>query len=680
MSHLSVVQSTLHRFAPLAIGVVGISLLLPTLGSAQSIGYSIVPTAERIQWNANMALDDDWLYGGRVSLRFGKAVELQPFYFVGKKYGIDASRAAALFGPQSVGRTLDIEHYGITTQINLGTGNVVPFLRGGGGILRFEPDSGRRQDRLAVSAGGGIRFGIGTLQAELFAEQMGFRLDPRRLFSGDSLTGGSSARQNNFVYGGAFSIPISVAPDEDEAVGLRGTTAPIEPFVGRLRYANSAGLSDQNAVGIRGGLDFSPLFGVRGFYWRGVNEDRDKFVSVEGYGAEGQFNLNTGPGVSPYVVAGAGRINFSGTYRDSLGTKDNDRDALILGAGATFQLSQRIRFNAALRDYIIARNDSLESATTTGDLTHNRMLTAGFTISIGGKSGASDRARNAERNQRATSARVASRDSTIRMLRDSVRLARNARDLPASRRPRSPLMRDSMARGMRTDTTDRGGRWITVPVPINGEVILRYGYPPTADSTKPSQTPVVRRDTVVVRRDTVVIDTVYRQTTVVRDVMVSPTMTPAVAAPGTTRERGTSLSQRFREVSSRDLLPFVGISGGDAGTQAVLSLRLDLGTLTSGLEFVPEFAVGVGGDGTSVLALANVQYRFGSFGGTTALRPYVTGGAGIFSPSVLAVNTAVGASVDLRRGRSSTPWLGYAELQGLNLFNDTRLMLGVRIR
>lgn len=63
--------------------------------------------------------------------------------------------------------------------------------------MRFEPDSGRKQDRLAVMAGGGVRFGIGQLQAEIFAEQLGFRLDPQRLLSGDSLTGGSSVRQKN---------------------------------------------------------------------------------------------------------------------------------------------------------------------------------------------------------------------------------------------------------------------------------------------------------------------------------------------------------------------------------------------------------------------------------------------------------------------------------------------------
>ena len=684
------------------------SFVLATTGSAQSIGYSIVPSAERIQWNDQMAFEDDWLYGGRVSLRFGRSIELQPFYFAGKKYGIDASRASTLFGPQSAGRTIDLQHYGITTQINLGKGNIVPFLRGGGGIMRFEPDSGRRQDRLAVTAGGGLRFGIGQLQAEVFAEQMGFRLDPRRLFSGDSLTGGSSVRQKNLVYGGAITIPISNAPDEEDADGLRGTTAPIEPFVGRLRYDGGSGLSDQNVLGVRGGIDFSPLFGVRGFYWRGVNEDRDKFVSVEGYGAEGQFNLNSGPGISPYVVAGAGRINYSGTYRDSLNNADNNRDALILGAGAMFQLSERIRFNAAIRDYVIARNDSLESATTTGDLTHNRMLSAGFTISIGGSTGPSDRQRALEAERGTQARRVATRDAEIRAVRDSMRQERadQGTDRPRARRAE----RDSLGRPMRPGPGTVGGRvqsavgdrWITVPVPAQGEIILRYGLPPSADGAKVAS-PTAPGDSVMVRRDSMVvvprtsgdslrnqlaeleqrlmarIESMRQPATVVMPNPVEP-RTVIVDTVGGDRFRGVPLTRRFSQVSSRDLLPFFGFSGGDAGTQAVLSLRMRLGEVASGLQFVPEFAVGLGGDGTSVLAMANVQYQFGSIGGSTALRPYVTGGAGIFSPSVVGVNTALGASMDLRKGRGATPWLGYIELQGLNLFNDTRLMIGLSIR
>ncbi len=80
-----------------------------------------------------------------------------------------------------------------------------------------------------------------------------------------------------------------------------------------------------------------------------------------------------------------------------------------------------------------------------------------------------------------------------------------------------------------------------------------------------------------------------------------------------------------------------------------------------------------------MLALANVQYPFGSIGGNAAIRPYVTLGGGVFSPSVLAVNTAVGASFVLGSPRSS-PLYTFVELQGLNLFNYTRLMFGVSSR
>ena len=645
------------------------------------------------------------MYGGRVSVRFGSLIELQPFYFTGKNYGIDASRAPRLFGPQSNGRSLDLQHYGITTQLNLGRGNLVPFLRGGGGIMRFEPDSGRRQDRLAVTAGGGIRFGIGQLQAELFAEQLGFRLDPLRLFSGDSAIGARSARQNNFVYGGAVSIPLSVPQDGDDQAGLRGTTAPIEPFVGRLHYAGSVGMRDQNLAGIRAGIDFSPLFGVRGFYWRGVNEDRDQFVSVVGYGAEGQFNLNTGPGINPYAIAGAGRISYSGSYRDSVAGGDKNRDALILGAGAAFQLSERIRFNAAIRDYIIARNDSIERVTTTGDLTHNRMLTAGLTISIGGSSGVSDRTKALEKERVSDRRRMERRDNEVRMVSDSMRMVRRGR-VP---------QRDSSL------------RWITIPVPTQGEIILRYGFPPasaTTDLLKGGVVPrgdtvLVRRDTVFVRRDT----TTVRRDTVIdardadarssdtriealrkqleqleqRLVRAEASVATSLATPQGARRtvvidttttdtlvvaryRGLALSERFRQASSRDLRPFVGLSAGDAGTQAVLSLRMDLGPLTPSVAFVPEFAIGVGGDGTSVLALANAQYRFRSLGGSSALRPYVTGGVGIFSPTVFGINTAVGTAFQIPRARGTTPWVGYAELQGLNLFRDTRVLVGLSHR
>ena len=93
----------------------------------------------------------------------------------------------------------------------------------------------------------------------------------------------------------------------------------------------------------------------------------------------------------------------------------------------------------------------------------------------------------------------------------------------------------------------------------------------------------------------------------------------------------------------------------------------------SRFELVPEISLGLGGDHTTLLAVANLRYDLLTLG---AFRPYVMGGAGVFTRTVLGVTTSVGASTDLHAGRG-TPLYGFAELQGVNLFDRTRLLLGI---
>jgi hypothetical protein len=71
-----------------------------------------------------------------------------------------------------------------------------------------------------------------------------------------------------------------------------------------------------------------------------------------------------------------------------------------------------------------------------------------------------------------------------------------------------------------------------------------------------------------------------------------------------------------------------------------------------------------------------VQYKFGAIGGNNGIRPYATVGGGIFSPSVLGINTAIGSSVSLRND-TDAPLLLNVELQGINLFNHTRILFGL---
>jgi hypothetical protein len=663
-------------------------------------------------------------------------VELQPFYFTKDGYGIDSARAGDRLGADAIGRSLDLRHYGTNVQVNFGDGGIAPFARAGAGILRFEPEGAERQDRIALTAGGGVRFSLGGLEAELFAEQLSFRMNARSLFGPDTSTAAPTLR--NLSYGGSVVIPLSsgtTAPSDDR---LRGTTAPIEPFVGRLDFASEFGLVRQELAGVRAGIDFSPVFGLRGFYWRGLNDDRDGPAEVAGYGGEAQFNLNAGPGISPYLVVGAGTVDFSRNFRDTAGNPRADRSTFILGAGASVRLTDRIRLNAAVRDYIMTTADDLDAVSSTGDITHNAMYSAGLTLSLFGRTDAprrdalsSDERAELERlreelraeRRRAVALRRGEmdrneRERVIEGDAVEVRAVQRVRDSAGMRiveidtvrvvRDSAMVRRDDLRPmpGMPAGT-DPSARWITIPVPVQGEVILRYGVPAGGVPSRSGDSVVTRTEVVpagapaspesaaqiaeLERRLNARLDAMQRAlerqpTTVVQPQVVAPQATTpqpitVMLLPDSTvavDRAAMPMFQRFGTTSGRDLMPYTGLSVGDNRTQLVLGLRADLGPINpgSGFHFVPELAVGVGEGSASVTALANARYAFGSVSGTSAFRPYVTLGGGIFSPTVLAVNTAVGSSIRLRP-TSEKPLFLHVELQGINLFNHTRLLFGI---
>ena len=322
-------------------------------------------------------------------------------------------------------------------------------------------------------------------------------------------------------------------------------------------------------------------------------------------------------------------------------------------------------------------------------------------------------------------------DSRDRMDRD--RLDRDRRGMSGDMRGNRPRVdtvyidRDSSEGGrtrmVRTQTP--GGQWITIPVPVQGEVILRYGMPPRGENMGPAgrmqMVPMgpMRRDTIVmrvdsmgVRRDSVVVSgnaaspdlaaelrelerrlnaridasrtapapAAPNVTTIVPGV-AAPTTAPAVAPTTETvviDRNSRPACQRLQQVRSSDLRPYVGLGLDDGDMQFVAGLRADLGPLnpSSGWHFVPELAIGVGEGNTSVLAMANAQFAFGALGGSNAVRPYVTLGAGVFSPTVLGVNTALGASFAVN-GAGSKPLYMNVELQGINIFRQTRILVGL---
>jgi hypothetical protein len=459
-----------------------------------------------------------------------------------------------------------------------------------------------------------------------------------------------------------------------------GPTVPVEIFVGRQEFASELRVPDQELVGVRLGLDLADFAGIRGFYWRGLNDDRDGTAPLQAYGAEAQLNLNSGRGITPFLVAGVGRVDFMEGFTDEDGNQPDDQDAAILGGGARLDLG-RVGLMASARSYLFQAGDSLSD-----DLRSNLQLSAGLTFRLG----------RAGRRVPADAPRV------VRETRDTVYVTR-----------------DGEARAERRDGD--GQQFVTIPVPREGEIYLRYG---PSDSSGVNRRPglegagvtsgqmeLVRRQ-VLADLEPMLRDLMAAERAELRELVRDELR--RIGAAGLTPEAEQRLLENLEARVALRVQERVGATdapvrparrpgfsprvegwstyaGGnlDRPRQFVLGGRLDLGPLSPrnpALSVVPELAIGGGDGGVSVLLAANLQYDFSALRlGGAPFQPYAYGGLGFLAMTDPAPGRAKREAVlDLgygvtfpMPGRTDGPRL-FLEHQGIDFFDLNRLLLGIR--
>lgn len=422
----------------------------PARLAAQGVGYTVAPQATQVRWANDLGLDNALLYGGNLSFDFERYLSLQGSYFTNS--GVQ-STLGDLSLTDNVGNALTdqdvgLRSYGAKLRVNLGAGRFVPFLLGGGGVLQVRPDGGRRSDQISVSGGGGLRVGIvGPLKLELTAEDLMFRINRYQLAAAVAGAPGYPADpdankvRHNLVVGAGLALPLGAPRADDQGPsrlfgwGLRGLSLVVEPTAGRLYFDDAQNIADQNLAGVRAGMDLGRYVGLRGFYWQGVNDGFSATSPLRSYGGEAQFRLNSGAGVTPFLLAGAGALDYGSNFRNEVGVTPDNKTSLILGGGLTFPIAERFVVNLAARDYVFSE-ESIDNTSTTNDLRNNWLVSGGLRFSIGGRSG-----RAALREARA--------DARDRQLRDSTALARATTERDSSTLDfavREAALRDSLAR------------------------------------------------------------------------------------------------------------------------------------------------------------------------------------------------------------------------------------------
>ena len=518
-------------------------LLIGPLQNAEAqfrdLGYTLEPMVVNVFAADNAAFHDSPLYGGALGLGFGRSFELSGEYLVNTGATADLSRVDGLEG--LVDRSVDIRRYGGRMRVNLSSGQVQPYLTAGTGALRIDPEAAEASHTIYALGGAGITYGVrNQYRVSVGGELLGYRYDPvttlletdsgfeneERLVQSPSLTASVSL----FLGGRAPNEPTIVDQRLQEQFGGRGlfrnTQLFVNPFYGRVEFDDALNFpKDQNLTGVNAGIELGPYVGLRGFYWRAttgedlLDEFASGFEGMEMYGGELRLRLNAefGRGFVPYATLGGGFLNVRGDYDDDIpadAMAPSDRFFSTAGGGLEVPLTRSLKLSGGLRSLLMS-DQNADGMDNAGDLQSSLLYNAGIEFRLGGGGDRSPRppaeapppqmpepaAEEAEAPAAAAGERVAAEEAAAvqdeqveaealppeqaQLLAQVDSLERALEQLRDERTP-PPAATAPVQRTVRSNVS---GRTITIPVPENGELYLRYGDGSgTAGARTPSDT------------------------------------------------------------------------------------------------------------------------------------------------------------------------------------------------
>jgi hypothetical protein len=653
----------------------------------EGIGLGITPTAERIDWNDDILLEDATLLGGRASLNFGRYVALEGYYTWEDDVAIDSGDDASAESAE-----VDIKRRGADLVFTFADFALAPYIRAGAGILEFDGDA-VDSEHLMATLGGGVKLDLtDRLQASLFVQDVALRANRAPFIEpeDDEDTFGDEKTFHSLSYGAGINFYLGGADqsETDEALrtrlreGFGGLSVPVELFAGELQFDDELELEDQNVAGVRTGLNLGPYFGLRGYYLRGVNGDFDDFQEFDGYGGEAVFNLSRPEGFTPYLVVGLGRLNFT-DEQDDAGLIDDDKWSATAGAGLTFSLSPRFRLEGSARNILFTRSD-IEDLTHPDELTSNWLYSGGLRFAIGGESAAESR-------------EEAVREAREREERQRLRRAERAE---IEDRPLAPADTLEIKKGRREDGDRRARRRVdTIEIPVleEGEIYIRFGESGTFErmGAIADTAGLVEERIAIVGGDTArmaaLIERLDRRLEEiderldrmeaqprggVTDLDVDIEEEERIERPEAIQEPGEQGVFRGGGIETAKYGGYTGIGIYDP-TQALLGFVADLGPAFGGnARFVPQADFGFGEDLSFTLnghlvwplAVRRIDQR--------PFEPYLGVGLGLFASEgeldLLVPNLVAGAAY---LGNRYEP---FAEFQALGFFDQSRFLFGIR--
>lgn len=491
---------------------IAVLLVLPASAQVRGISYTVAPAGEYIFFERDSGLEEQLLFGGELGFGFGRLVELNALYTFNNNVLTDYTELTGiseelgsrlvLLDEQQVG----IQRYGGVVKVNLGTGNVVPYVEAGTGILRFSPEDRNASRTIYLAGGAGLQLGVADRYTLRFGVQnLSYRYNlGSTFFDAADLAEAGLLPENfpettvsNWAVRGSLAFylggrdpdtvtDLDLALREQLSGGLSGLSIPVEPFYGSVSFDEAFGLREtQRMAGVFAGINLGPYVGVRGFYWRGI-EDESTFDldDLQAYGGEVKFRLGYGSNITPYLLLGGGYLDVLDGYAGPSGAQveAEDHAFAIAGVGAVVPLGDAVRINAGVRNLLMS-TQGVDNVNSPNEVQSNWMYSGGLSFTIGG-GGSPTAGSIVEDRLRTLTEEGVTRQEALEVEVDRLQarldslVAVQARSVP-QRRTLAVGETDTLvavpgepASALRTNLSDRT---ITIPVPEEGEIYLRFG-------------------------------------------------------------------------------------------------------------------------------------------------------------------------------------------------------------
>ncbi|MBN8588475.1 MAG: hypothetical protein J0L94_09160 [Rhodothermia bacterium] len=387
-----------------------IGLLLARIdltAQVSGLSYTLSPSVEYVRWDPGLGLRNAPLVGGQVGFGFGEFVELRAQYLWNNKIETDWAKVTGLtaFQKNELGtQTLAYKKMGGDLRFNLMRGNVLPFLTLGAGVQTFKPSDENDRSSIFLNVGGGLTLrSIDRLTFSIYARNTAFRLNPLATFVDAQtldeleINTGTTERRNFQHWGAGASFALYLGGRKSGQLtkvdremmqqfsgGFSGLSVPAHAFLGKLDFSEDLPFRSTRVAGANAGLNFGPLFGLRGFYWQGIQDETWKKDDLRMYGGELNFRLNEGMGITPYLALGGGMLDVGDTYVGKNGFRPDDTPFVMGGGGITVPVGRFIALNGGVRA-ILASNQDLDDLGQPDQLKTNWMYHAGINLNIGRK-------------------------------------------------------------------------------------------------------------------------------------------------------------------------------------------------------------------------------------------------------------------------------------------------------